>query len=184
MKLVFYRTLLSQGWGLTPTEGIMYSFLVSKSLLMLNECYELDGGSLNMSVLCDLVDDEGCVDMYEISIRKFAQVLNVTPRTIINGMHHLEALGLIRGSMVYVDVALVSGGYFELHHHDVLSGQLLVFYSYLRDRADVFDGSIDTHKARLSELFGVKVYSIKQYFSRLYKANLIERLKNGKLRIL
>ena len=75
-------------------------------------------------------------------------------------------------------------GYFELHNSDKLSGQVLVFYSYLKDKAEKSDSKISIYKNSLAELFSIKIYSINQYLQKLYSTGLAKRLDDGKLLIM
>lgn len=183
MKVVFYKTLLTRAKDLTPTERIIYSFLVSKSITLLDCMFDTDGDCLNIDDLYDCVSETHWIDLYSISIRKLATVLNITQPTVINGIRKLKELNYIDDNMIYVNKELLINGYFELHRCDILTGQVLIFYSYIKYKAQMFGGCIDTFKSQLAKIFDIKIYSVKQYLTKLYQLHLIERLDNGKLRI-
>lgn len=184
MKIVFYKTLLKRAKDLTPTEKIIYSFLVSKSITLIPDFFNSDGTCLNIDEVYDYADDTHWIDLFSISIRKMANELNITQPTVINGMKKLRKLNYINGEYIFVSKELLINGYFELHRLDILSGQVLIFYSYIKHKAEMFGNSIDTFRSKLAETLGIKIYSINQYLAKLYKLNLIKRLENGKLMIL
>lgn len=185
MKIVYYKVLLNRARNLTPTERIVYSFLVSKSISIIDEVFNADGCSLNIEELYKhLQDNHNSVYLYKISISKMMQSLNITKHTVIDSMKKLRELNYINGEYIFVNRELIEGGYFELYRSDILTGQVLTFYSYLRDRAKMYDGCIDTYRSRLAQVFDVKIYSIDQYMAKLSKCGLIKRLDNGKLKIL
>lgn len=99
-------------------------------------------------------------------------------------MKRLRELEYIHDDNIFIDIDVIRGGYFELLRSDIISGQVLIFYSFLKDRASRYGGCIDTYKCQLANLFGVNIGSIKQYLNKLYRCGLAERLDNGKLLIL
>ena len=184
MKIIFYKTLLNGAKNLTPTERIIYSFLVSKSITFISDFFDNDGICLNIDGVYEYVEDNHWIDLFPISIRKMANELNITQPTVINGMKKLRKLNYINDEYIFVDKELLINGYFELHRLDLLSGQVLIFYSYIKHKAEMFGNSIDTYRSKLAETLGIKIYSINQYLAKLYKLNLIKRLDNNKLLVL
>lgn len=184
MKIIFYKTLLTGAKNLTPTERIIYSFLVSKSITFIPDFFDSDGTCLNIDGVYEYVEDNHWIDLFPISIRKMANELNITQPTVINGMKKLRKLNYINDEYIFVDKELLINGYFELHRLDLLSGQVLIFYSYIKHKAEMFGNSIDTYRSKLAETLGIKIYSINQYLAKLYKLNLIKRLDNNKLLVL
>lgn len=185
MKIVYYRVLLNRARNLTPTERIVYSFLVSKSISIIDEVFNTDGGNLNMEMLCDyLQTNHNSVYLYRMSISQMMDYLNITKHTVIDSMKRLRELNYISGDYIFVNKELIEGGYFELYRHDILTGQTLIFYSYLKDKSKKYGGCVDTYRSKLAQIFDVKVYSIEQYLAKLSKAGLTKRLDNGKLKIL
>lgn len=184
MKIIYYRTLLARGQNITPTERIVYSFLVSKSIMQLDEVFQSDGTYIDISLVYDYLDDSKWVDMFYISMRNLSKELNITLQTAFNSVKRLKEKGYIRNDKIYVNCELLEKGYFELHKSNVLNGQVLIFYSYLKDKAQNEDNKVSINKNNLAELFGVKVYSINQYLQKLYSVGLAKRLDDGKLLIM
>lgn len=184
MKVIFYKSLLTGRKDLTPTERIIYSFLVSKSIPQIEDLFDKDGSTIDTYYLYDYVEEHNWIDLFAISIRKLAKELNISNQSVINSISKLRLLEYIKDDKIYIDKDLISNGYFELQRLDVVSGQVLIFYSYLKDKSLRYGGKIDTYKVKLAEIFGLKIYSIKQYLTKLYSVNLIKRLDDGKLLIM
>lgn len=184
MKIVFYRTLLKRARNLSPSERILYSFLVAKSILRLEDIYEHEGVTLNTEELVfKLQENRNTIDICDMNRSKIATELNLTRKTVIEGLRHLERLGYISGKRIYVNEELIRHGYFELKRADILKGDLLIFYSYIRDKSAKYDYCIDTYKAILGEQIGKSKIAITKYLNRLYEIGLAKRLENGKLKI-
>ena len=185
MKIIFYRTLLHRAKNITPSERILYSFLVAKSISRLESIFDADGQCLNLDeLMVQLKDYKKRVAICELNHSKIASELNQTRKTVINGLKHLTELGYIGKDWIYINEVLIRHGYFELHHTDILTGELLIFYSYLRDKSAKYNCCIDTFKVKLGEQIGDKSkIAITKYLNRLYKLELAERLDNGKLLI-
>lgn len=184
MKIIYYRTLLSRGRNITPTERIVYSFLVSKSITQLDEVFQQNGTGIDTALIYDYIDENKWVDMHYISYRNLAKELNITIQTAFVSLQHLKEEDYIRDDKIYVNRELLEKGYFELHNSDVLTGQVLIFYSYLKDKADKNEGKVNVYKQHLAELFGVKIFSINQYLQKIYSLGIAKRLDDGKLLIM
>lgn len=188
MKIAFYRTLLVRAKNITPSEKIIYSFLVAKSIERLDEVFTSDGVEINLDVLSDyIVDWKHYIPMTGINHSKIARELNMSLPTIINGIKNLKQKGYIYSNVeydcIFVNKELLEHGYFELEHSDILCGELLIFYSYLRDKSKKYGYCIDTFKSKLAyDLQKTKV-AITKMLNRLYAISLAERLPNGKLLI-
>lgn len=184
MKIIFYKSLFDVGDKLTPTEKIVYSFLVSKSIPLIDSVFESDGVSIDTYSLYSELDNSPWIEMYNISIRKMAEALHITPQTVITSMRKLRVGRFIRGDNIYVSRQILEQGYFELHRIEDLTGQQLIFYSFIKYKSRKYGGCIDTFRSKLAEQFGVSPYSIKQYLAKLHKMGFVRRLEDGKLQIL
>lgn len=184
MKIVFYRSLLNRGKNITPSERILYSFLVAKSISRLDQIFESNGVTLNTEELVyQIKENNNRLDICNINHSKIATELHQTRKTVIDGMRHLQQLGFIGDMWIYVNQYLIENGYFELLHSDILKGELLIFYSYLRDKSAKYGYCIDTYKNMMAECFGKSKVAITKLLNRLYESGLAERLDNGKLLI-
>lgn len=185
MKIVFYKTLLKRAKNITPSERILYSFLVSKCISRIDCVFSTDGTEINLECLYEVLDDnDNTIDLCDLNHTKIANEIKQDRKTVIDGLRHLEELGYIGDSWIYVNKELVEHGYFELHHAELLKGELLIFYSYLLDKSKIYGYCIDTYKSKLAELFGKSKVAITKLLYRLYDIGLAQRLENGELKLL
>lgn len=188
MKVVYYRYLIARAKNLSPNEKIIYSFLAAKSIEQIDGAFYYDGGTLRIENLSRIFDENNNrIKVAKINHSKLSRELHITRRTIIKAFHNLIKYNFIRpinGELkIYVCDDLINGGYFELLNLDKLSGELLVFYSFLKDKSKDYDNCIDTFKYKIAEQFGKSEIAITKLLHRLYKLGLAERLKDNKLLI-
>lgn len=183
MKIVFYRTLLTRARNLTSIERIMYSFLISKSITYLDEVFYQDGSCINMDKLHDYIYENNYIDLYPISLRKISKELNIALQTVVNGLQKLRNNRYIKDNRIYVNEELLEKGYFELYVNKKIKGELLIFYSYIKQKSFKYKGCIDTYKRKLAQDLGTTKTAITKLLNRLYKSGLAKRLENGKLLI-
>lgn len=184
MKIVFYRTLLKRARNLTPNERILYSFLAAKSITRLEQVFDVDGEKINEENLKDIIREgkERC-ELCEINNSKLARELHQTRKTIIEGKKHLKEHKYIGNNWIYISEELLEHGYFELVNADKLRGELLIFYSYLLNKAKKYEYRIDTYKYKIAEQIGKSEIAVTDMLNRLYRKGLAERMKDGKLLI-
>ena len=183
MKIVFYKTLLTEYSELTPTEKIVYSFLVSKYITFADFLFESDGKTLRTDDLCELLDESPYIDICNINNTKIAQELNISRKSAIRSMQKLQILGLVKDNSIFIAKELPLNGYFELQNTEVISGELLIFYSYLKNKAKNYNNTLDTYKEKLANELNTTKLAITKLLNRLYSLNLAKRLENGKLLI-
>lgn len=165
LHTVFYKALLSNE-SMTPNDKIVYSFLLYKS-------YYNDKDE----------DNDGWIELKKISYRKLAEQLSISPRCVISSLQKLKSLNLITEDEIRAK-DVMKDGYFELYKpRKELRNELLIFYSYLKNKAIYFGGMIDTFKYKLAEDYGTTKIGITNLLNRLYKLGLAERLPNGKLKV-
>ena len=184
MKIVFYKSLLKGAPHLTPTERIIYSFLVSKSITYIDEVFDKDGLCLNMSDLDDILSTDEYIGLYPISFTRLSDELNISLRISFYSLKRLRDCNYIKGNSIYVNKSLIESGYFELSDDKRLKGELLIFYSYLKHKAERYGGYIDTFRYKLAEEMGSTKIAVTKLLNRLYKLSLAKRLENNKLMIL
>ena len=184
MKIVFYRKLLDVNDCITQSEKILYSFLVSKSIERLDCIFFTDGTEIAFDNLCVyLEENKNMIDICDINHSKIARELHQTRKTVIESFKHLKELKLINDKFIFLTKELFSGGYFELKRLDILKGDLLIFYSFLKDKSARYGYCIDTFKAKIGEQMGKSKIAVTKLLNRLYDIGLAERLDNGKLLI-
>ena len=113
------------------------------------------------------------------SNKHLSEILNINRKTVITSMKKIKELRLIEQKDY-----IFSGGYFELTRLDILKGELLIFYSFLKDKSARYGYCIDTFKAKIGEQIGKSKIAVTKLLNRLYDIGLAKRLDNGKLLIL
>lgn len=187
MKKVFYKTLLNRGKNITANERILYSFLVSKSIMDMKDVFDIDGKTVNSDALLVMFDYyNNHIPLCKMSNRRISLELGVTRKSVIVGLRHLCMLGYIFNDngedlYIYANRELLEHGFFELLCDKGISGELLIFYSYLADKARQYGGLIDTYKDRIANDLGKTKVSVTKLLNRLYKLGLAERREDGSL---
>lgn len=151
----------------------------------MDSVFDVDGDKLNLEELEFQIEKSNhhC-ELFEISHSKIAKELHMTRKTIINGLQHLQSLKYIGFDWIYINIELVQHGYFILEKSNELTGELLIFYSYLCDKSAKYNYQIDTFKSKFMDEFGKSKVAITKLLNRLYEKKLAKRLNNGKLQIL
>ena len=154
----FYRNLFSRR-ELKPCDKIVISYLI-----MLEHFDDLDGTKSNQASI--------------------AMTLCMSRHTVFSIIHRLQSLGICdERKRVLIKDDLTTGGYFELVARDKLSGENLIFYSYLINKSERYDYCIDTYEYKLAKEFCTTRNAIKNHLKRLYDLGYAERLKDGRLKI-
>lgn len=164
-NFIFYKSLIKND-NFKPSELILYSIFAS--IAFCNGC--------NVKK-----------DWYEYNVDNVASLcksLNITRQTFYRTKNDLIKKGLLTNESVYVPKSLTEKGYFRLYNYDKISGQLLIFYSFLKEKSKNYNNCIDTYKEGLSMQMNTTKIAITKLLNRLYALGLAERLDNGKLRIL
>lgn len=112
------------------------------------------------------------------SNKRLSEILNINRKTVISSIKKIEELRLIEQKEY-----IFSGGYFELTKMKALNGELLIFYSFLKDKSAKYGYCIDTYKSKIGEQIGKTKIAITKYINRLSRIGLVKRLENGKLKI-
>lgn len=190
MRVIYYRKLLKWDVPLTPTDFIIYDFLLMKSVITSSELYYRDGTTICLDALDEhLSSNENKMDLYSISRQKIAEELGISVASVYNSMKHLKENKLLSDVWITCGTSILRGGYFELRmdlKHEI-NGKLLVFYSWLCDRANNF--IVDAFRNKMSEYFNDSPQSIHNMLQRLYKLGFVEREEKsngiyGKLKLL
>lgn len=181
--VIFYKSLLKVGNLLTPNDKIVYSYLIYKSIPLIDCAFTKDGTELDVESIKDALEFEEWIELKKISYRKLAEELSISPRCVISSLQKLKSLNLLTDNEIKVD-NVINDGYFELYKPTKnLKNELLIFYSYIKNKAIYFGGVIDTFKYKLAEDFGTTKVGVTNLLNRLYRLGLAERLPNGKLKV-
>ena len=186
--MIYYRHLFKNDWGLSPNEGLVYSALLSHSL-MTSENFEIDG-SFNVEYAKAFVEDNmrevgvECVNYNPVSTRRLSKVLNMKEDTIRRIKKDLEhKYHLVGMSIIICPLQLLESGYIDIPSDTKLKGRQLTFYGLLKDRSRLYNGVIDTWASKLAEIAGIEDTNAHKLIAELQKKGYVERLANGKLRV-
>lgn len=184
MKIVFYKQLLADHttsmW--TPSQQIVYSYLLSQSILDIKDLYDAEGKHVDLENLFNSFCNDGYIDLYKYNVNKMSALLNLSKQNIYDCLEFLSINEVIRNCLIFCPQKIVSLGYFELKVESKLSKQLLIFYSWLCERGKQYNSTIDTYSYRLGELYHTSDTNIRVMLHRLSQKGYIERnSKNGKL---
>lgn len=179
--MVFYNFLLGGHKELSTNDKIVYSYLIYKSLALIDGVYSSEG-ELNANNIMFGIDESGSIPINDIGNSAISKDLCVSRKTVINSVAHLRNYGYISEGRIAIRYDDISKGFFRLISGEGLSGDLMVFYSYLRNKAKKYY-EIDTYSCRLAAIFGKSKSCISNYLHRLYELGLAARLVNGKLEV-
>lgn len=184
MKLMFYKELLSEK-VYTPTEKIVYSFLIYKSIPLIDGAFISDGTESDCDLICESLENDENVAIYEISQRRLADILGISAKSVYNALESLYFYGDIdkNEKTIRISKRLFVGKHFPLLIDSGLKSELLIFYSYLKNKNEYFGGVIDTFKYKLAEDFCTTKIAVTNMLNRLYRKGFAKRLENGKLKI-
>ena len=187
--MVYYRYLFKNMKSLSPNEGLVYSALLSHSL-MTSEHFDVDGNfdvGLAKTFIADNLETYGveCIDLNPVSTRKLSKVLGMKEDTIrrikldLRQKHHL-----ISSAYIICPPELLGKGYIDIPSGTRLKGRQLTFYGLLKDRSSRYDGVIDTWTSRLADMAGIENTNAHKLIAELQKKGYVKRLDDGKLKIL
>ena len=192
MKVVFFRSILlsSQTSSWTPDQQIVYSHLLAQSIIRSEQAFSTDGTTVCYESILDFnCDDEGMIELCTFNVTRTAKTLNMTRRNIHYCLGFLNKIGYIQNDSIYCPKEIIEHGYFELKVESGLSKQLLIFYSWLYERASMYGGAIDTWSYKLAEMYGTTDTNVRMMESRLAQKGYVRRIKTldriyGKLQVI
>lgn len=149
----------------------------------MDDAFAFDGKRLNCDALEYVFSDDSYVPMSYFSINTLSSILGISRRCIIDSLNMLKLMRIIQGEDIFIDRGFIDEGYFELDTESGTKGELLIFYSFLKDKSSRYGYCIDTFKCKLAEQSDKSTVSVKKMLNRLYKIGLIERMNDGKLKI-
>lgn len=118
----------------------------------------------------------------KITYRRRSKLLGISLKSYELCVSQLRSLGYLteKNDLLF---NIKNLRYFPLLVDSGLKGELLIFYSYLKNKSEYFGGTIDTFKYKLAEEFHTTKIAVTNMLNRLYRKGFAERLENGKLKI-
>lgn len=176
MNIPFYSEL-TKLVELSPTEQIMYSYLLFKSISCIEYVFKVDY-SIDMVVLKEAISkDEGLIGCYEQKQSVIAGTLNISEKSVWSSLKRLSKMGFIRNGYIYApESIIIKGGYYPLLIDSGLKATLLIFYSFLKSRAELNGGWLVMSKTKMSSAMMITRCGITQLLNRLYRLGLAKRI--------
>ena len=180
--MIYYRYLFKNMPELSVFDGIVYSELVYKSLMLMATFTE--EGKINMSSLIEDLDIWGpYIDCCKINISKLAGSLESSRAAVRRSLNSLRENHLLVDQRLKCPTDLVRQKYLTLPKGTKLKGRQLVFLAYLINRSRPYRGTIDTWIYKLAQDCGISNYNAKALLHLLYERGFVERLSDRKLKI-
>lgn len=179
MKTIFYRHLLeaSPYCGFTPTQQIIYSFLVSKSVTSNTDLFESDGQTIRTDDLIEYYQEDGLctLDLVEMKSSFVSSTLCITPKTYFSTLSFLKGCGLIDQGTIRFTPDMIKRGYFELLTVHKLPKQILIFYSWLFNIAKNNNWAIFANSKVMAEKMNISHCTIRSMIKYLSDRGLVKR---------
>lgn len=180
IKKVFYRGVLQEDpfKKLSCVQQLVYSFLLSQSLMQYKDLFGGEGCCINQEDISDYIQ-ESHVDFPEIKVRKFSKDLGISTNTFYKSLNAMKGIGIIHGNELRVTGEIIRNGYFDVFDIDGLSTCNAVFFLWLRSMSQKYNYTINTSSKKLAEKFNTTKNNIKVMLHELSKKGLVERIKNS-----
>lgn len=180
IKKVFYRGVLQEDpfKKLSCVQQLVYSFLLSQSLMQYKDLFGGEGCCINQEDISDYIQ-ESHVDFPEIKVRKFSKDLGISTNTFYKSLNAMKDIGIIHGDELRVTGEIIRNGYFDVFDIDGLSTCNTIFFLWLRSMSQKYNYTINTSSRKLAEKFNTTKNNIKVMLHELSQKGLVERIKNS-----
>lgn len=167
---------------LSPNEGLVYSALLSHSL-MESESFLADGSFSIPLARNYVLDNDGFIDLYPLSTKQLMKRTELTFPSVKKIMKILEHKFIIGSGFIKCPVELLDKGHMNIPPETGLKGQQLIFYGYLIDLCRTHGGVTDRWASRMKDDCGLNsednVYFL---IKQLKEKGFAERDSKGRLR--
>lgn len=190
MKIRFYRYLFQNMKELTPTEKVVYSYVLSHSIALEPMFYD-DERHICKQYIVEFLEEKiaigarSRVKRYKLSQSKIAKDLGMSRNTVKAVMDSLYEKYTVTDSTIDCPIELINTGYVECDTD--LSGKQLVLYLYLKDRSQPNHGIITSWAKTFYQVLGeslqVSEKGIYDLLAALEGKQLIEYLGGSKRKI-
>lgn len=183
MKIIFYKRLLAEKYGLSANERIIYSFLVYNSICNCEDVWDKETGKFDDVPLneIDYIELPNFITSKNgLLCTQIANYLNINKSTVSRTCQKLKSLGILKQKTILHN-QIYKDGFFELDC-DALNGELLIFFCWLKDLKGE-NQFIYTSREKLSKMYHMEISDIRWYLHRLKELGFVERQNDGKLLI-
>ena len=180
IKKVFYRGVLQEDpfKKLSCVQQLVYSFLLSQSLMQYKDLFGSEGCCINQEDILDYIQDRH-VALPEIKVRKFSKDLGISTNTFYKSLNAMEDIGIIYRDKLRVTSEIIRNGYFDVFDIEGLSTCNAIFFLWLRSMSQKYNYTINTSSKKLAEKFSTTKNNIRVMLHELSKKGLVERIKNS-----
>ena len=180
IKKVFYRGVLQEDpfKKLSCMQQLVYSFLLSQSLMQYKDLFGGEGCCINQEDISDYIQ-ESHVDFPEIKVRKFSKDLGISTNTFYKSLNAMKDIGIIHRDKLRVTSEIIRNGYFDVFDIEGLSTCNAIFFLWLRSMSQKYNYTINTSSKKLAEKFNTTKNNIRVMLHELSKKGLVERIKNS-----
>lgn len=180
--IVYYKYLFNNDNTLSANEGIIYSTLLLHSLVS-NDGFSSKNAFCINAVKDYLSNNEEKIPYYPLSPKELMDKTEMTFPTVKKAVTILKTKGYIEEECIRCPIELLQKGYLKIPKGSRLKGRQLVFYGFLLDRSNRHGSTLDTWAYRFKNLCGVDTDDAYFMIHQLKNKGLLERLKNGKLKV-
>lgn len=179
IKKVFYRGVLQEYpfKKLSCVQQLVYSFLLSQSLMQYKDLFGVEGYSINKEDTNDYIQ-ECHVAFPDIKVRKFSKELGISTNTFYKSLNAMEDIGIIHRDKLRVTSEIIRNGYFDVFDIEGLSTCNSIFFLWLRSMSQKYNYTINITSKKLAEKFNTTKNNIRVMLHELSKKGLVERIKN------
>ena len=185
--MYLYRLLLKDN-RLTAADKVIYSLLIHKAVMNIQDVYDVDG-NFQQDKLIDYFDVNGD-EIFEIadniSVRKIAKEVGFSKYKCLESLSVLRSNNLLvidkdntYNVMLIKDIVLPYG--FKI---DTSVGRLTtmnLLYFYLKDKAERYGNHIKTWENKIAEDFNISLNDLRQLLYKLRDKGLIIRDKQNSI---
>lgn len=188
--MVFYKILLKERERITGSMALVYSTLVGQSLMsadkLFNDVGEFDYDYAREAIKELTEDGKYYIDLAYMSVSTLAKHLGMTHQNVRLTLNRLEKKRFIyRGDdAIYCPLNLLDDGFIKIPNDTNLKGWQLIDYAFMKDRSLGYNGTIDTWAARLAEMLHTTESNVYMTIKRLKSKGYLERLKDGRLKVI
>lgn len=169
---------------LTPNEGLVYSALLSHSL-MESENFEQDGSFSNSLAKTFAEENHGYIDYRPLSTKQIMDRVEMSFPTVKKIVESLEYKFILSSVSIMCPPELLDKGFIRIPSKTGLVGQQRIFYGYLRELCLRHEGVTDRWASRMKTDCSLKSED-NVYFlvKQLKKGGFIRRDSRGRIELL
>ena len=183
-KVLFYKCLINERFGLSADECILYSYLVYQSISGYEDVWDKESGKFDDY---SIKECNGWVSIPQtlyshkygnINCQKIANFLGISRVSVWRMIKKFVNIGIIDNIQGNINTKYIYvNGFFELQTSTKLKGELLIFFSWLMDLKGC-SPAIYAKRKKLACMYHSTFSNIRDYMHRLNKLGLVKRDEN------